>query len=226
MLQAQPNKPFLPTATVKAPAPPEGRPSAAADSLPLVVTAGRCNLGRPARRQNSRALYGSSRMIPSIRPATEDDFSQICSVLEELDTIHREALPHVFRRPGGPPRSADDLRKMASDTAVLIVAELEAKVVGVANAYLLDTPERFVFRARRTAVVDNVVVAKRFRRAGIATLLLRNLESWAESLDAHAVELNVWSFNEAATAFYRSLGYSTIRERLAKDCRDRRITGD
>jgi ribosomal protein S18 acetylase RimI-like enzyme len=157
-------------------------------------------------------------MTPSIRPAAERDFPELVPLFEELDALHREAVPHVFKPPGGPARSQEELRKMSSDTGVLLLAEQGGLVVGVANAYILDTAEEFVFRARRSVVIDNVAVATQSRRQGVATQLVRELERWAASRDADAVELNVWSFNESAAAFYRSLGYTTVRERLAKDC--------
>lgn len=41
----------------------------------------------------------------SIREATLDDYEEMCEVYMEVDTLHIEALPQVFREPDGPARS-------------------------------------------------------------------------------------------------------------------------
>ena len=41
----------------------------------------------------------------TIREATLDDYEEMCEVYMEVDTLHIEALPQVFREPDGPARS-------------------------------------------------------------------------------------------------------------------------
>jgi len=43
----------------------------------------------------------------NIRPATIDDDEQLCGLFDEVDRLHREALPNVFRKPDGPTRSRE-----------------------------------------------------------------------------------------------------------------------
>jgi len=72
-------------------------------------------------------------MDATIRPATPDDYEAICEVLDEVDALHREALPHIFRKPEGPVRErADILEQVAGGINMgLFVAEASGQVVGV-----------------------------------------------------------------------------------------------
>ena len=39
-----------------------------------------------------------------IREATADDYEALCELFDEVDALHRDHLPHFFRRPTGPVR--------------------------------------------------------------------------------------------------------------------------
>jgi ribosomal-protein-alanine acetyltransferase len=52
-----------------------------------------------------------------------------------------------------------------------------------------------------------VIVAKRFRRRGLATLLLNELVEHARSGNANAIFLEVRESNQSARALYRKLGF-------------------
>lgn len=157
-------------------------------------------------------------MTAWIRSLTPEDHLAVLELHAELDRLHRDAVPEVFRAPE-PPRSAEDLRKLHDGaSAVCLVAELDGVVVGFANAFVSDTPQHFVFRARRAVVIDGLAVAPHARRRGIGAALVRALERWAASLHADALELNVWTFNDDALRFYRALGYDVTRQRLTRPC--------
>jgi hypothetical protein len=78
----------------------------------------------------------------TVRLATADDYEGICAVLEEVDALHREALPHVFRKPEGPAREREDiLEQVAGGVNMgLFVAEASGQVVGVLQALICEAP--------------------------------------------------------------------------------------
>ena len=44
----------------------------------------------------------------SVRKATIDDYNAMCELFDEIDqTLHRDNLPHLFRKPGGAARERD-----------------------------------------------------------------------------------------------------------------------
>ena len=36
-----------------------------------------------------------------IREATADDYEVLCELFDEVDALHRDHLPHIFRKPTG-----------------------------------------------------------------------------------------------------------------------------
>ena len=125
-------------------------------------------------------------MTPVLRPATRPDLPAVLK-------IEREAFPN------SPWRAADFL----SDDCT--IAEVNGRIAG----FLVS---RQTFPAAVGALAEreilNVAVARRYRRRGIATVLLKN------ELRRQAVHfLEVRESNQAALALYRKLGFVEIGRR-------------
>jgi hypothetical protein len=71
----------------------------------------------------------------SIRQAKEADFAGLNVLFEEIDVYHRNAVPHVFRKPDGPARTRDFLFGVLADqNAVILVAEINDQIIGLVYA--------------------------------------------------------------------------------------------
>ena len=51
-------------------------------------------------------------MHPPIREATMNDYQDLCEIFEEVDAIHRAALPEIYRKPDGPARSREYIQEL------------------------------------------------------------------------------------------------------------------
>lgn len=152
----------------------------------------------------------------SIREATGLDYGGICTLCEEVDRLHRQHLPNIFKKPDGPARERDYIQSLLDDpNVVLFVAEVEAELIGFVNVMIaqssipLHVPRRF-------AIVDNLAVTEHFRRQGVGRALMQAAEHWAQERGATAMELNVYEFNHGATETYESLGYRTLSRKMQK----------
>ena len=153
----------------------------------------------------------------TIRPATAQDYDDLCRIIDQVDALHREKVPHVFRKPDGPVRErAYILGLLADRDHGLFVAEVEGQVAGFVHVTVWDTPPIPILVPRRLAIVDNLVVSRDHRRLGIGRALMQEAQRWAIEQGAAEIELNVFEFNEPAIAFYRSLGYETLRRRMGR----------
>src|SRR5262249_54434436 len=155
-------------------------------------------------------------MLTPPRPLTAGDFPSYTALLEEVDSLHREALPYVFRRaPGGSPRTQGDFERWLSDEAFFLRGvDVEGTLAGLVHAGLRTAADRPTAVPRTYVMVENLVVGQRHRRSGVATSLLRAVEAWAQAKAVNEVQLWVWEFNEDAQAFYRTLGYETTLRRM------------
>ncbi len=152
-----------------------------------------------------------------VRPARATDYDGLCQVIAEVDALHREALPHIFRAADAPVRDrADVLSWIADEDIGLFVAEAAGEVIGFVQVVVRESPPVPIFVPRRYAVVDSLAVKAAFRGSGGGRALMAWAEKWASSRGAGAIELHVWEFNRDAIAFYERLGYATASRRMRK----------
>jgi ribosomal protein S18 acetylase RimI-like enzyme len=162
-----------------------------------------------------------------IRQATVMDYAGICAVLSEVDALHREALPQVFRDPGTVVRSRAYIASIVEDeNAGLWVAEDEGQIVGLLNVSARETRDLPILVPRRYAVIENLAVAAAYRRRGIGRALMQVADDWALAKGIEQVELHVYEFNEGARAFYEALGYQTASRNMWRDLAVREISSE
>jgi diamine N-acetyltransferase len=152
-----------------------------------------------------------------IRRAEEKDFAGLNSLLEEIDEYHRKALPHVFRKPDGPARPRDFLSgTLVDENAVIFVAEINDKLIGLVFAYVRATPEISIRIPCRAGEIDMIVVSQKYRHCGAGKALMEAVNQWAGRMKLDRLELCVWDFNKGAQDFYRELDYESAFIRLWK----------
>lgn len=162
-------------------------------------------------------------MKVSIRKANAKDYSALCDLFDEVDALHRDNLPHLFQKPRGPVREHDYYWGLIADENVgLFVAEVDEMLVGFVQAVIRGAPEIPVLVPRRYAVVDSIGVKSEFRNRGIGRMLMDTVHEWAIARGVTSVELNVYEFNKAAIAFYRSLGYETLSRKMSRALKNSR----
>ncbi len=153
----------------------------------------------------------------TVREATAHDYDDLCQIIDQVDGLHREHLPHIFRRPPGPVREWAYILDLLTDEDVgLFVAEVGGQLAGFVHVVVRETPPVPVLVPRRVALVDNLAVRSGLRRAGIGRALMEHAHRWARARGATDVELTVYEFNQPAIAFYTSLGYESSSRRMSK----------
>jgi ribosomal protein S18 acetylase RimI-like enzyme len=156
-------------------------------------------------------------MDVTIRKATAQDYAGLCEIIEEVDALHGDHLPHIFQKPKGPARELEWVLGLLSDPDHgLFVAEVEGQLAGFVHLVIRDSHPIPLLVPRRLALVDNLAVKTEFRRSGIGRALMQRAEAWAAAKSATEIDLNVYEFNETAIAFYQNLGYETYSRRMSK----------
>jgi len=169
----------------------------------------------------------------AIRAATARDLDALLPIIDEVDALHREHLPHIFQKPEGAPRDREYMLGVLADEACALfvahaaeparsdfegpaLSHVEGEILGFVQLVIRDAPPIPILVPRRVAIVETLAVRDRYRRTGIGRALMRRAECWAEDRGASEIELSVYQFNQAAMSFYRELGYSTSRSRMGK----------
>jgi ribosomal protein S18 acetylase RimI-like enzyme len=153
----------------------------------------------------------------AIRPATIADYAGIAVVFSEIELLHRQALPYIFRATDGPALERDFFEaQMADEEAIWLVVEQAGEIAGFAFVRILYAPNRPMLVQRRYAYVENLAVRVSAQRSGIGRALIQRAEGWAREHEVDEIELNVWEFNAGAIAFYQELGYVTERRTMRR----------
>jgi GNAT superfamily N-acetyltransferase len=151
-----------------------------------------------------------------IRPASPADYEATCALFDELDALHREQLPRLFRASAGRPRSQAYFDELLSTQSSSVLLAAVPDIVGLATVRLQRAPDFAVFIPQQWGVIDDIVVLPSWRRRGIGARLARAAENWARERGAAWLELGVYHFNTEARAFYEALGYLPISTKLRR----------
>lgn len=137
----------------------------------------------------------------SVREATLEDAEALRHYVSE---IFAERLPTLFEHSVVP--TIEDERVFIancsdSENSVLLLAELDHKIVGVLDFHGYDHPQRCHSGALGMSVSPG------YRGRGIGTELLKYLFDWASSHSITRIELEVLGNNHGAIRLYERLGF-------------------
>jgi ribosomal protein S18 acetylase RimI-like enzyme len=159
----------------------------------------------------------------TLRRATPEDYDGLCALMQEVNEVHRQHHPQIFRKPAGPIWEKETLlNSLRDDRAAVFVADIEGHLMGFVHVLVKEPPAIPVMTPRCYAHIDCIVVAATARRRGVGRGLLEQAHTWAEAQGAASVDLTVFDFNEDAIAFYRELGYETLSRKMSRPLGSRR----
>lgn len=152
-----------------------------------------------------------------IRPADRGDHPAVEALFAEVDRLHREALPDVFQEVEGPTRTLTWLDDVLTDVAATLLLACDgADALGLIEVREASARALPMFRPRRYAMIDTLVVRADARGRGVGRHLLDAAHAWAAQRGLKEIELHVWEPMSDARAFYTSLGYETRSRRLRR----------
>jgi len=151
-----------------------------------------------------------------IRRATGEDLGSVSALLDDVDDLHRHALPWLFREVDDP-LYIDFLEPYVSkpDHAMFLAVEQDA-VAGALCMFLRQPARAPIVRPTVVAEIDTLVVRASSRRRNIGSRLVNEALQWAARSGATRTELGVYEFNEPARAFWASVGFTTLSRRMVR----------
>jgi ribosomal protein S18 acetylase RimI-like enzyme len=157
-----------------------------------------------------------SRSTPiSIRRATPDDAELVSSLNVDIQAIHAAALPERFKRPGPASFTATETRDLlAKSDNLVFLAFAHTTPAGYAYAEIIRRPETSLTHAYQMVYLHHISVRPEHRRHGVGSALLDAVRGSASSFDITLLTVEVWSFNDAARAFFHRHGFEHYIERL------------
>lgn len=146
-----------------------------------------------------------------IREAIANDYEELCGIYSELDEYHRLNHPELFIKPVDCSRAIEYISETINDNnKVIFVAEIETKIIGFAECYILKSSNFPVIKKREWIQLDNIAVKKDYQNCNIGSLLLEKVLEWAKIKKVNRIELKVYSFNINAIEFYSGKGFKDL----------------
>jgi ribosomal protein S18 acetylase RimI-like enzyme len=155
-----------------------------------------------------------SELPQTIRRAGEGDYAVIRRHFELSHDAHATHMPEVFLPMQQGDFSIIQYRYYLEDTNLVLIAELDGTIAGSLLASVSEAAPYYRLRPCRTMFIWNVVTEPAVRRRGIARSLVAAAAEWAAEQKAERIDLMVWSFNDAALALYREIGFADAYAKL------------
>ena len=147
----------------------------------------------------------------SIRRAEVRDIPAIMDLLVQVNMVHHNGRPDLFRGPTTK-YSGDELKEiLAGDgTPVFVCTDENGRVLGHGFCVMQHYGGRLM-EEHSTLYIDDICVDENARGLGVGRALCDHILAFARGKDCYNVTLNVWNCNPGAMAFYEKLGFSPYR---------------
>ena len=160
----------------------------------------------------------NSKSMIHVRPAEASDAEAISLLSAEIQALHAQAVPHLFKPAEPetfPPNAVREF--LQNPNRVFLVACEGTVVVGYASAEIQHRPETSIRRAQSALWIHWIGVHAECRRRGVGRALIDAARTEAERHGLGVLLLDVWTFNADARAFYEAMGFHAQREILSLD---------
>ncbi len=141
-----------------------------------------------------------------VRSAIEKDIPKILDLLSQVDLVHHNGRPDIFKI--GTKYSEEELKVMLKDSRcpILVSTDEQDNVLGYCFCVFQQHIGNSVLTDIKTLYIDDLCVDEKMRGRHIGRQLYEAAVRLADESGCYNLTLNVWSCNPSAMRFYESLG--------------------
>jgi ribosomal protein S18 acetylase RimI-like enzyme len=152
-----------------------------------------------------------------IRPATPKDSLTLSALCRDVQSLHAEHHPQVFKMPQSDKFAVEFFDEiLASPEFTTYIAEADGRPLGYILCRLVDRPENAFTFTNRFLLIDQISVRPDAQRRGVGTSLLKKAEGLARELGFAKIQLDSWDFNLEAHACFEKFGFEKFNYRFWK----------
>ncbi len=142
-----------------------------------------------------------------IRHAETKDIPGILKLLIQVDMVHHNGRPDLFKGPATK-YSAEELADIIADdkTPVFVCVDDEEKVLAHAFCVCKQEKDNAVLTDIRTLYIDDICVDEEVRGRHIGSMIYNEVLNYAKEQGFYNITLNVWACNPSAMKFYEAMG--------------------
>lgn len=142
-----------------------------------------------------------------VRKAVPGDIPRILMLLEQVNMVHHDSRPDLFRGPTTK-YSAEELEQILSipDRPIFVCADPNGYVMGYAFCVVSQYENDRLMTDVKTLYIDDLCVDEALRGQHVGRTLYEHVVRYARSIGCYNLTLNVWALNEGARRFYEKCG--------------------
>ena len=142
-----------------------------------------------------------------VRRAENKDIPRILELLVQVDMVHHNGRPDIFKGPVTKYDAEELSEILADDTRPVFVCENDdGLVIGHAFCIHKQAVDHAVLTDIKTLYIDDICVDEAFRGTGAGRALYEHVLAYAREKGFYNMTLNVWSCNPGAIRFYEAMG--------------------
>lgn len=150
----------------------------------------------------------------TVRKAVLEDCRKILPLQEQIAKLHFSGRSDLFKNEVRTYTQELFQKWLDSPTHILLIAEVDGEIAGYAISWVIQYRDHPTYRDFDSFYIDDVCVLDKFRRCGIGRAMMARCVEEARNRKCKNVDLNVWSFNKDAIAFYESCGLKERTKRM------------
>jgi predicted N-acetyltransferase YhbS len=150
-----------------------------------------------------------------VRPVTPDDAEAISALNSEVQRVHADALPALFKPPSREVLSAAHVRELLADPAAfMFIAHCGSEPAGYIYAQIARRAEDSKRHAWDRLFVHHISVNHVYQRHGVGQALMQAVIELAKDRGLSTIVADYWSFNVKARGFFAAQGFTAFNENV------------
>ena len=145
-------------------------------------------------------------MMREIRKMNKSDIDGVMKLLYQVNQVHADARPDLFKSGGIKYTREDLLEKVDREDEIIFVLTEEDDVKGYIFGQFEETIESNSVYGKKTFYIDDLCVDENMRRMHVATDLYNYVRDYAKDKGFDRITLHVWEGNPGAKKFYEDMG--------------------
>jgi len=142
----------------------------------------------------------------TVRPATKDDIPALMALLIQVNMVHHNGRPDLFKGPTTKYTEAELATILADPaTPVFVGVDESGRVLGHGFCVMQHSGGQLM-EEHDTLYIDDICVDEAARGMGVGRALYDHILAYARKKGCYNVTLNVWTCNPGAMRFYEKLG--------------------
>ena len=151
----------------------------------------------------------------AIRLATVADVGVLSALNVDVQNIHAEAMPHIFKHVSDPGFAVPYITEQLNDpNNYFYIASIDGEEAGYIYARVVRRPENAYMHPWNYVYIDQISVKPAYRRHGCGAALIQAVRELAKEQAITTVAIDTWFFNKKAQTFFANQGFTIFNQRM------------